>query len=535
VIGDGIEERPEQFGLRHWMARVLTELERVRADFAPDPVHDLRVALRRCRSLAAGVREIDPAPTWPRMNRQARLLFQSLGDLRDVQVLMEWIHRLAPEADPTAAVLMSVLAEWEQKHVEEAREAIERFDAERWRRWADELSPRAERVPVGGPAYEYLAVARLEEAIACHRQASRNRTNVGYHRLRIAAKRFRYTVENFLPGLHKEWGPRLKRVQDLLGEVHDLDVLAATIHGLRPPVAQPSRESWREILAAERNRRIDEYRALAVGPSSIWRTFRAGLPSGPALDEAAMARIAAWAEGADPGYPTAERTARIAEALHGALVGDGRAGCAADSDSLRMVVAACLLHGVGRGPSGRPRPKRAARRVAAQPVPLRWSAENWRDVALLVRHQAKGLPADDDPAMCDERRERFRILGGILRVACALTRAGDGVRLVSVEPAAGGEILVLWVSGLRDSRRLAVELALARRLLEECLGVSLVIRLRRAPVRKRAAAATSARARNPRPISIPRSAAGRGAAASRPTHLSGGPSSPTPGRRRRPS
>ena len=45
-----------------------------------------------------------------------------------------------------------------------------------------------------------------------------------YHRLRIAIKRFRYIVENFLPLQHAAWSDDLKQVQDLLGEVHDLDV-----------------------------------------------------------------------------------------------------------------------------------------------------------------------------------------------------------------------------------------------------------------------------------------------------------------------
>ena len=46
------------------MERVLKELEAVRKDPAPDPVHDLRVAIRRCRSVAAVFQEVDPDPAW---------------------------------------------------------------------------------------------------------------------------------------------------------------------------------------------------------------------------------------------------------------------------------------------------------------------------------------------------------------------------------------------------------------------------------------------------------------------------------------
>ena len=55
--------------LRESMERVLRELETVRKNPAPDPVHDLRVAIRRCRSVGAVFQEIDPDPAWAEMRR----------------------------------------------------------------------------------------------------------------------------------------------------------------------------------------------------------------------------------------------------------------------------------------------------------------------------------------------------------------------------------------------------------------------------------------------------------------------------------
>src|SRR5208282_1939330 len=98
--------KPEHRGLSHWMNRVLEEL----ADFhdAPDPetVHDLRVVIRRCRSLAAVMAEVDPDPAWPEMRKIARKLFRGLGAVRDAQVMEEWIKKLAPENDPLRARLL---------------------------------------------------------------------------------------------------------------------------------------------------------------------------------------------------------------------------------------------------------------------------------------------------------------------------------------------------------------------------------------------------------------------------------------------
>src|SRR5580692_6245242 len=78
------------------MLRVLQECEHVAADFSADPVHDLRVSLRRCRSLADGMIAMDPDRDWKAMKKAGKRLFQRLGALRDVQVMMEWVEKLHP-------------------------------------------------------------------------------------------------------------------------------------------------------------------------------------------------------------------------------------------------------------------------------------------------------------------------------------------------------------------------------------------------------------------------------------------------------
>src|SRR5277367_2935808 len=82
-------------GFRYWMLRVLDECDHVAADFGADPVHDLRVALRRCRSVADGVMALDPDPGWKAMKKAVKRLFQRLGELRDIHVMMEWIEKLS--------------------------------------------------------------------------------------------------------------------------------------------------------------------------------------------------------------------------------------------------------------------------------------------------------------------------------------------------------------------------------------------------------------------------------------------------------
>lgn len=97
--GTGNGSRPESRGLQYWMERALKELESVREAPEPDAVHDLRVAIRRCRSVASVMEEVDPDAAWPDMRKLGKKLFRQLGELRDTQVLEEWTRSLGPESD----------------------------------------------------------------------------------------------------------------------------------------------------------------------------------------------------------------------------------------------------------------------------------------------------------------------------------------------------------------------------------------------------------------------------------------------------
>src|SRR5437660_12821050 len=86
---------PEHRGLSSWMDRVIKELENVRSYPDPDAVHDLRVAIRRYRSVAAVMEEVNPDPAWPSMRKVPRTLFRMLGALSDVHVMDERARNMA--------------------------------------------------------------------------------------------------------------------------------------------------------------------------------------------------------------------------------------------------------------------------------------------------------------------------------------------------------------------------------------------------------------------------------------------------------
>jgi len=79
----------EHRDLAYWMNRTLEELRELRSEPSVDAVHDFRVALRRCRSVATAVAEIDPHPDWREMRGCGRKVFRSMGELRDAQIAVD--------------------------------------------------------------------------------------------------------------------------------------------------------------------------------------------------------------------------------------------------------------------------------------------------------------------------------------------------------------------------------------------------------------------------------------------------------------
>src|SRR6185312_12795835 len=142
-----ILEKDDRVGLAYWMGEVLEQCAKAERDFSSDPVHDLRTALRRCRSLADGIRVFDRDPAWKKMRRAAKELFGRLGELRDTHVMTEWIEKLSPEGDQTGKNIRGFLTFQEQESRTRAAAVLQNFDYRQWRTWTAKLPGRAMRIP----------------------------------------------------------------------------------------------------------------------------------------------------------------------------------------------------------------------------------------------------------------------------------------------------------------------------------------------------------------------------------------------------
>src|SRR3974390_1400837 len=126
--------RGEHRGLSFGMERTIKELEKVRTSPDPEAVHDLRVAIRRCRSVAAVMEEVDPDAAWREMRKLGRKLFRQLGELRDTQVLEDWTRKLSGEADPVRQLLLADFGKKESELREAALHVAAKFDQKAWKK-----------------------------------------------------------------------------------------------------------------------------------------------------------------------------------------------------------------------------------------------------------------------------------------------------------------------------------------------------------------------------------------------------------------
>lgn len=470
--------RSEHRDLLFWMDRVLKELENVRTSPDPEAVHDLRVAIRRCRSVAAVMEEVDPDAAWPAMRKAARKLFRSLGALRDAQVMDEWVKKLAPETDPVRTHLQAAFESSEPHLREEALRIAGKFDQKSWKRLARVLRQRARLVPAGSLAAECLALERFEDAKELHAKALRTDKPKPWHALRIGLKRFRYTVESLLPEQYAAWSDNLKRLQDMLGEIHDLDVLSEMVNQSDFVETEDSLKLWHELIAHERRERIETYRQLTLGRTSIWNTWRAGLPTNGRIEAAAQARLRSTARAVDPRVSRTSQISRIAVALYEALRRTSAALAFREPALHRILLAAARLHGVGEANADKSSPKAARRFLLDLALPPGWSNQEWELLATVVRYHRGAEPSTKSSAfskLSTDQQNRVRALAGVLRLARALRKCGieSGAGLRAEKSA---EAIVFRVPALGDDIETASRLAAGKHLLEEHLGMPIILK-----------------------------------------------------------
>ncbi len=279
-------------GLGAAMAATLALHKRLRgiaidSDEGIDVVHDLRVALRRCRSLAQGLAVVDvsEAKKWRRLAKTAKGIFAGLGAVRDAQVMRGWTADLVTH--PARTLLLARLDEDIARAAVEAAAAVEAFDVDAFAALSISAPARAAVFCRRRPVLLHLVLARWHEARGLHLEAMRRRTPESLHETRIGVKRLRYTIDSLLPDVHRVVAKPLKRMQAALGDLHDFDIAVGSLDAVlvAAGVGADDRTLALAPIGAARAERLATYKTLATGKTSAWATVRLALPTDPVVIE----------------------------------------------------------------------------------------------------------------------------------------------------------------------------------------------------------------------------------------------------------
>lgn len=235
-------------------ARIEAHLQdKMRAMFAParaaatgkdaDALHAMRVATRRLRISFRYFAALFPASELRQVQRQLRRTTRILGEIRSLDVNLQLLHQAAKHlpAD-TAAVQRKLTGELlaaRQQHVHDLHELLQTFTTSHFeaRIHTLTLKPRAvDNQRVLGEAQDLI----LKFLRQLRRQFKKCRHNDQYgpalHKLRITAKRYRYTLETSLAVFKISAMSQIKgikKLQNYLGACHDQEVLLEFLQSCR--------------------------------------------------------------------------------------------------------------------------------------------------------------------------------------------------------------------------------------------------------------------------------------------------------------
>jgi len=227
-----------------------------------DACHDLRVALRRTRTVLEVGRSVLGRFQANEVRGTLRDLMRASGALRDEEVLLGVVSCLGIDRPDVAAWI-----ETRQRRERVQRRILVRLvragELERGRRLLEALlafrvDPSRDRRLA---KFARRAVDRARRDVERKRVAAPDDVSA-LHDLRIAYKRLRYTVETFegaLPGDLAQLAQTAARFQKRLGDVHDVDVAIGAVRRARTLTD----EGRADLLAALYRLRVDRIGAYA--------------------------------------------------------------------------------------------------------------------------------------------------------------------------------------------------------------------------------------------------------------------------------
>jgi CHAD domain-containing protein len=231
-------------------------------ELAEEAVHRTRIASRRLRELLP-LLQVEDGPD-QKLAKLARTITKGLGRVRELDVLTRVLDELSQNPKCSHHALRCVAARVaEARELERHRLADARLGTKVARlthRLRSHLKSVRQR-PI--PNQSSLSAWALETRVAARAAALQSAIDCSgalyapgpLHRVRIAVKKLRYATELLVeirrPGLESTLAT-LKSAQDVLGRLHDLDVLLAWIREVQATLNPPEVTDWRALTTITR-------------------------------------------------------------------------------------------------------------------------------------------------------------------------------------------------------------------------------------------------------------------------------------------
>jgi len=225
-------------------------------------LHQARVASRRLRAALSTFRDCWPGRTFRKWRKQIRQLTTALGPARDMDVQVQYVERILAELPedkrPCRAGVARLLLRLRQRREALQPRVVRALDRLEGSGVLKEMRSATDQVLTGQEDSPTLAASAFVFEQAREHIVRRLYKLMGYqgsladpgdqqrhHRMRVAAKRLRYTMELFKPVYQDtvdETIAAVKQMQTLLGAVHDSDIWTEDFQRFRDEEQERTRQ-----------------------------------------------------------------------------------------------------------------------------------------------------------------------------------------------------------------------------------------------------------------------------------------------------
>lgn len=192
---------------------------------SPNEVHDLRVTIRRITRLLKFLNGCFPRKQSRKIRRRLKKIMVQAGRVRDRDVALKWIGKVAPSApSPLAHKLEAQRKKAAQTLTASLQRWEHRNSCHKWRKALEPESSAEQRGSAEAIALQLLPRMAKDWFRSGKNAARHNASAEELHQFRIAAKNLRYTLDLFAPLYGASINhllQQLKALQTLLGEVND--------------------------------------------------------------------------------------------------------------------------------------------------------------------------------------------------------------------------------------------------------------------------------------------------------------------------